>query len=74
MITKFDSCRYSGTAMTMLSEAFKDENYAWFWHCEIVMCIMDEDGISHKSAHKSAARFMKSCFDVDTTKHDRFIY
>lgn len=62
-------------ALNEVSEAFRivmeavqnDQGYAWAWHCNIAMASVDE-GIKHKAANRAAARFMKICFDVDTTK------
>jgi len=45
----------------------KDFMYAWGWHCNIAVCSQDE-GMDHVSSNKAAARFMKICFDVDTTQ------
>lgn len=44
-----------------------DEDYAWSWHCNLAMTSYDE-GLSHKSANKAAARFMQICFDYDVTE------
>lgn len=49
-----------------------DEAYAWSWHCNIAMPIMDELGCSHLEANKAAARVMQTVFSVDMTKHPHF--
>ena len=60
-------------AMEVLKENFeKDFDYAWAWQCNIAMSIYDEGGISVAEANRCAARFMKSAFDVDITKHEFF--
>jgi hypothetical protein len=43
------------------------EDYAWTWHCCIAVSMQDE-GVSHQTSNKAAARFMKLAFDVDVTK------
>ena len=41
-----------------------DEGYAWSWHCNIAMAFQDEGG-SHESSNKAAARFMQNAFGID---------
>jgi hypothetical protein len=43
-----------------------DPGYAWSWHCVIACAGMDE-GLEHAAANRAAARFMRMCFDVDTS-------
>lgn len=43
-----------------------DPEYAWSWHCNIAMPIMDELGCSHADANKCAVKLMKHLFSVDT--------
>lgn len=58
----------TAAAMDTLRAAIKaDEGYAWSWHCNIAMASFDE-GLSHDAANAAAARFMKMCFDVDTSE------
>lgn len=38
--------------------------YGWGWQCNLAMAAYDE-GIPHKLANKIAARFMRSCFEID---------
>ena len=44
----------------------KDFMYAWGWHCNVAVCSQDE-GLSHAASNRAAARFMKICFDIDTS-------
>jgi hypothetical protein len=45
--------------------AFKnDPNYAWSWHCNLAMMMVDE-GVSHRAANYRAATFMKDAFEFD---------
>jgi hypothetical protein len=44
-----------------------DPGYAWSWHCNIAVASMDE-GMEHAAANRAAARFMRMCFDVDTSR------
>lgn len=61
-------------AIQVIKQAMKDdEEYAWGWHCNIAMSFFDEGG-THEASNKSAARFMKNCFDIDTTKNKHYQY
>lgn len=51
----------------------KDLCYAWAWHCNIAMAVVDEGG-SHELGNKAAVRFMQMAFDVDTSKHSNYQY
>ena len=44
-----------------------DYGYAWAWHCNIAMASVDE-GMERAAANRAAARFMHTCFGVDTSK------
>ena len=56
------------TAFGALKKAMKkDPDYAWSWHCNIACSVMDA-GATHKVANDGAGRFMKLCFDVDTSR------
>jgi len=44
-----------------------DSDYAWTWQHDLAAASIDE-GRTHFQANRAAARFMKSCFDVDVTK------
>ena len=62
-------------AMDRLKKAFKDEpDYAHVWHCNIAMSCYDainpnelDDEDAHKVGNDAATRFMKICFDTDTS-------
>lgn len=64
-------------AMDVLRRAMKeDPDYAHCWHCNIAMACSDampeaddEDEYEnrHATANETASRFMKLCFDVETT-------
>jgi hypothetical protein len=43
-----------------------DTDYAWSWHCNLAMSMVDA-GCDHKIANEGAVRFMRTCFDVDTS-------
>ena len=62
-----------GEALNILKSAMRDDpHYAWTWHCNVAVSMMDE-GAPHDSANAAAARFMKLAFGVDTSKppHER---
>ncbi len=68
--------------MTDIGEAFDtikravltDMDYAWAWHCNLAVPMMDAAAISHESANKAAALIMAQMFDCDITKHPAFDY
>ncbi len=61
-----------GKAFDILKQALQeDEEYAWSWHCNLAVPFMDEGG-SHKSSNKAAARIMYNFFRVDTSKSKYF--
>lgn len=52
-----------------------DSDFAWSWHCNIAMAFFDELGplvepsaLRHEVCNRAAARFMRLCFDVDTSQ------
>lgn len=68
-------------AFDALKQAMQnDPECAWGWHCNIAMShydVMSDAGYTdhdarHKTANNGAARFMKLCFDIDTSKHKNF--
>jgi len=69
---KRNSIKQSETAFADLKNSMqKDHSYAWSWHCNIAMSAFDE-GVDHSTANKIAARFMKLCFDVDTSQFKEY--
>ena len=66
-------------AMNVLTEALaNDDEYAYGWHANIAMAcsdaissadIVDENcaGDLHAACNDAASRFMKICFDVETS-------
>jgi len=56
-------------------EMTKDYGYAWSWHSNIAMSMHDSiadsmvpvKGSIHAACNQGAARFMYSCFGIDTT-------
>ncbi len=59
-------------AFKVLKESLQlDPEYAWGWHCNIAMMAVDA-GCDHKIANDGAARFMRLCFDVDTSELPQF--
>ena len=62
-----------GAAFDTLKTAMKeDPGYAWSWHCNLAMPIMDAIGVSHADANKAAARLMLHLFGLDTSTHEHF--
>lgn len=42
-----------------------DSGFAWSWHCNIAMPIMDRLGCSHREANEAAAAVMQHLFGLD---------
>lgn len=61
-------------AFHVLQKAMRDDpEYAWAWHCNIAMPIMDSSSLGHELANISAASLMRHLFDIDTTALPQFI-
>lgn len=50
-----------------------DMDYAWSWFCNIAVPMQDE-GVSHETSNKAAARVMQNLFGVDITKCEHYKY
>ncbi len=51
-----------------------DPEYAWAWHCNIAVPIMDSIAVSHEQANVAAAHLMSFLFEYDITGDPRFGY
>ena len=49
-----------------------DPDYAWGWHCNLAVPIMDATGITHEAANEAAALIMAQMFDCDITQHPNY--
>lgn len=49
-----------------------DPEYAWAWHCNMAVPIMDTAGVPHKDANRAAAHIMAQMFDFDITAHPHY--
>ncbi len=58
---------------TLRDEMALVEDYAWTWHCNIAVLLMDE-GVEWMKANERAASFMHMAFNVDTLSRARQIY
>lgn len=66
--------KYVPAAFAVVKRAMQaDVEYAWSWHCNVAMAMVDS-GCDHKIANEGAARFMKLCWDVDTSERTRELY
>lgn len=45
----------------------EDDAYAWSWHCNLAMPIMDAIHCTHRQANDAAARLMGHLFGIDVT-------
>ncbi len=50
----------------------EDADYAWSWHCNIAVPLMDNLECSHLDANRTAAALMRHLFGTDTSKHSNF--
>ena len=67
-------CCIGGTAeaVSTLTKAIQvDDDFAWTWHCNIAMPMIDE-GVHPIHANMGAARFMSIAFGVDVTASDQW--
>lgn len=48
-----------------------DSDYAWSWHCNIAMPLIDS-GVDAALAQQCASRLMQHFWSVDTSKHEHF--
>lgn len=53
-------------AIDTMTEAMKDDDIAWSWHCNIAVQITDE-GVDWHTAQKAASRIMSHLFGRDTS-------
>lgn len=49
------------------AELARDQAWAWSWHCNLAMTVMDSTGVSHHDANVAAARLMQHLFKIDVT-------
>lgn len=48
----------------------EDAAYAWSWHCNLAVPIMDSLKCSHEDANKAAAHLMQHLFALDITQSE----
>lgn len=54
-------------ALAVLRASFQaDPDYALSWHCNLASCAINA-GLEQDMAQRLAVKFMKLCFDFDTT-------
>lgn len=46
-----------------------DPEYAWGWHCNLAVPIMDAINCTHEDANKAAAHLMMHLWKCDTSNH-----
>lgn len=62
-------------AWTTFKDAMAAEpEYAWAWHCNLAVPIMDAADVSHERANEAAAHLMQHLFDYDVTGHPHYQY
>ena len=50
-----------------------DPEYAWSWHCNLAVPIMDAVNASHTDSNRAAALIMQQMFDCDITTHPHYV-
>lgn len=61
-------------AYQQLKVLMQDPDYAWGWHCNLAVPIMDSIGVSHATANRAGAALMMHLWGVDITKHPDYAY
>jgi len=61
---------FDGDAFAELTAMMRDPSYAWTWHCNIAMPIMDSIGVSHEQANRAAKSIMALVFGIDVTQFE----
>jgi hypothetical protein len=71
-----DASSQSGipNAWDTLVEAMRDPDYAWSWHCNLAVPIMDAIGVTHEQANVAAAYLMQHIWGCDITAHPNYQY
>ena len=60
-------------AWDTLSKAMRDDpEYAWAWHCNLAMPILDATGVPHELANQAGAHLMQHLWGCDITTHPRY--
>jgi hypothetical protein len=60
-------------AFTALKDLINtDTEYAWAWHCNLAVPIMDAACVNHATANEAAALIMAQMFDHDITQHPQY--
>jgi hypothetical protein len=57
-----------------MEAAMQDPDYAWGWHCNLAVPIMDATGITHEQANMAAAHLMQHLWKCDITTHPHYQY
>lgn len=61
-----------GAFATLGAAMRTDPGYAWSWHCNIAMPIMDSIDVSHEKANRAAKSVMALIFGIDVTEFDEW--
>lgn len=56
----------------LLAAIEEDPEFAWAWHCNLAMPIMDTLKVSSGEANAAAAALMNHLFNVNTAEHEHF--
>ena len=59
--------------METIEQALEDDpEYAWGWHSNIAMVILDS-GNDHNASNLLASKIMKRIWDIDTSENPRYL-
>jgi hypothetical protein len=59
---------------TIQNAIHSDPEYAWAWHCNLAVPIMDAAGLRHEPGNVAAAYLMATLWGYDITRHPRYQY
>lgn len=57
----------AGAFALLQADIQKSTSYAWSWHCNLAMAVVDAGG-SHELGNKASASFLQRTFSVDVTR------
>lgn len=64
-----EESRLRGLFAALKAAIHDDPEYAWAWHCNLAVPIMDAANVAHLPANQAAALIMAQMFDYDITTH-----
>lgn len=73
-ISQADGADRMYNAFEQLAELLRaDPEYAWSWHCNLSMTIMDRLRLTQPEANQAGAAIMEAFFQIDIKKHPHWV-